>query len=212
MSIEGSLAQSWKPLTGENGWRFNLRQGVTFQDGSPFNSKDVMFSYERASSEAADVRSWFAPVKEVRVVDDYTIDFVTNAPNPLFPDSIANFMILDKGWAEANGAELPVSAEMIERSNMPFNVVEYAPNTLPNQPEKVNLFGDLLMLSAHKSMPEDVVYEFVRVLVENAEKIQGYHGFLKPLTPQTLAHTAQEKPEAFHTGAIRAFKDLGLIK
>ena len=107
MTIEGSLAESWEPLDGEDGWRFNLRQGVTFQNGSAFNSEDVMFSYERASNEAADVRSWFAPVKEVRVVDDYTIDFVTNAPNPLFPDSIANFMILDKDWAEANGAELP---------------------------------------------------------------------------------------------------------
>ncbi|MDG2195453.1 MAG: ABC transporter substrate-binding protein [SAR324 cluster bacterium] len=107
MSIEGSLAQSWAPLNGENGWRFNLRQGVTFQNGSTFNSEDVLFSYERASSEVADVRSWFAPVKEVRAVDDYTIDFITNAPNPLFPDSIANFMILDKDWAEANGAELP---------------------------------------------------------------------------------------------------------
>jgi len=107
MAIEGSLAESWEPLEGENGWRFNLRQGVTFQDGAAFNAEDVMFSYQRASSEEADVRSWFAPVSEVRVVDDYTIDFVTTAPNPLFPDSIANFMILDKGWAEANGAELP---------------------------------------------------------------------------------------------------------
>ena len=107
MSIEGSLAESWEPLTGEDGWRFNLRQGVTFQNGAAFTAEDVMFSYERASNEAADVRSWFAPVSEVRVVDDYTIDFLTKAPNPLFPDSIANFMILDKGWAEANGAELP---------------------------------------------------------------------------------------------------------
>ena len=32
MSIEGSLAESWEPLEGENGWRFNLRRGVTFQD------------------------------------------------------------------------------------------------------------------------------------------------------------------------------------
>ncbi len=107
MAIEGSLAESWEPLTGENGWRFNLRQGVTFQNGSAFTAEDVMFSYERASSEAADVRSWFAPVSDVRVVDDFTIDFVTTAPNPLFPDSIANFMILDKDWAMANGAELP---------------------------------------------------------------------------------------------------------
>jgi peptide/nickel transport system substrate-binding protein len=107
MTIEGSLAESWEPLDDENGWRFHLRRGVTFQDGAEFNAEDVMFSYQRASNEAADVRSWFAPVKDVRIVDDYTVDFVTNAPNPLFPDSIANFMILDKGWAEANGADLP---------------------------------------------------------------------------------------------------------
>jgi len=107
MAIEPSLAASWEPLTGENGWRFNLRQGVTFQNGAAFNAEDVLFSYQRASNEAADVRSWFAPVSDVRVVDDYTIDFVTTAPNPLFPDSIANFMILDKDWAESNGAALP---------------------------------------------------------------------------------------------------------
>jgi peptide/nickel transport system substrate-binding protein len=107
MAIEGSLAESWEPLEGENGWRFNLRQGVTFADGSAFNAEDVLFSYQRASNEAADVRSWFAPVSDVRVVDDYTVDFITKAPNPLFPDSIANFMILDKSWAEANDAALP---------------------------------------------------------------------------------------------------------
>ena len=107
MSIEPSLATSWEPLAGENGWRFNLRQGVTFQDGSVFNAEDVLFSYQRASDEAADVRSWFAPVSDVRVVDEFTIDFVNTAPNPLFPDSIANFMILDKDWAMANDATLP---------------------------------------------------------------------------------------------------------
>ncbi|MGX9354835.1 ABC transporter substrate-binding protein [Roseobacteraceae bacterium S113] len=107
MAIEPSLAASWEPLEGENGWRFNLRQGVTFQDGAAFTAEDVMFSYERASNEAADVRSWFAPVSEVRVVDEFTIDFITSAPNPLFPDSIANFMIMDKDWAMTNDAALP---------------------------------------------------------------------------------------------------------
>lgn len=106
MAIEGSLAESWEPI-GSDGWRFNLRQGVTFHGGEEFNAEDVLFSYERASSEEADTSSWFAPVSEVKVVDDYTIDFMTKAPNPIFPDSIANFMIMDKGWAEANGAVRP---------------------------------------------------------------------------------------------------------
>jgi len=106
MQVEPALATSWESLP-EGGWRFNLREGVTFHDGSEFNADDVLFSYERASSEAADTRSWFAPVSEVRVVDDYTIDFLTTEPNPLFPGSIANFMIMDRDWTVDNGAQLP---------------------------------------------------------------------------------------------------------
>ncbi len=106
MAIEGALAERWESL-GDSGWRFHLRKDVTFQDGSGFDAEDVLFSYQRANSEQSDVRSWFAPVSEVRIVDSHTVDFLTRAPNPIFPDSIANFMIMDKGWAEANGAERP---------------------------------------------------------------------------------------------------------
>ena len=107
MSIEPALATAWEPIGDGEGWRFSLRQGVTFPDGAEFNADDVIFSYARASSESADVRSWFAPVSDVIKVDDYTVDIMTSAPNPIFPDSIANWMIMDSGWAEANGTALP---------------------------------------------------------------------------------------------------------
>ncbi|MCA0930789.1 ABC transporter substrate-binding protein [Ruegeria profundi] len=107
MQVEPALAVSWEPIGDGEGWRFNLRQGVTFHDGSTFDAQDVLFSYERASGEAADTRSWFAPIREVKVVDDYTVDFLTTAPNPLFPSSIANWMIMDQGWTEANNATVP---------------------------------------------------------------------------------------------------------
>ncbi|MGQ2901769.1 ABC transporter substrate-binding protein [Neoaquamicrobium sediminum] len=107
MSIEPSLATEWKPLEDEDGWRFVLRQGVEFHDGSDFTADDVLFSYERGISEQSDVRSWFAPVQEVRIVDDYTVDFVTKAPDPIFPESIANWMIMDRDWAAANNSTMP---------------------------------------------------------------------------------------------------------
>ncbi|MFA3915565.1 ABC transporter substrate-binding protein [Ruegeria hyattellae] len=107
MNVEPALAVSWEPIGDGEGWRFNLREGVTFHDGSAFSAEDVLFSYERASNEVADTNSWFAPVKEVKIVDDYTIDVLTHGPNPIFPGSIANWMIMDSGWAEANAATLP---------------------------------------------------------------------------------------------------------
>ncbi|MBV6656926.1 MAG: ABC transporter substrate-binding protein [Devosiaceae bacterium] len=110
MAIEPALAVRWEAL-GDEGWRFHLREGVTFHNGAAFTADDVLFSYERAAGETSDVRSWFAPVTEVRVVDDFTIDFLTSAPNPIFPDSIANFMIMDRDWSEANGAATPATDE-----------------------------------------------------------------------------------------------------
>lgn len=107
MAIEPALATSWEPIGEGEGWRFRLRKDVSFHDGSVFDADDVVFSYERASSDEADTSSWFAPVSEVVKVDDFTVDIMTTAPNPIFPDSIANWMIMDAGWAAANGAERP---------------------------------------------------------------------------------------------------------
>ncbi|MFY2823341.1 ABC transporter substrate-binding protein [Ruegeria sp. MALMAid1280] len=107
MQVEPALAVSWEPIGEGDGWRFKLREGVTFHDGSTFDAQDVLFSYQRASGEAADTRSWFAPISDVIVVDDYTVDFMTTAPNPLFPSSIANWMIMDQGWTESNDAAVP---------------------------------------------------------------------------------------------------------
>ena len=107
MSVEPALATSWEPIGAGEGWRFTLREGVKFHDGADFTAEDVLFSYQRASDEASDTRSWFSTVSAVNVVDEFTVDVLTNAPNPLFPDSIANWMIMDKGWAEANSAQLP---------------------------------------------------------------------------------------------------------
>ncbi|MEL6752026.1 MAG: ABC transporter substrate-binding protein, partial [Pseudomonadota bacterium] len=132
MKIEGSLAESWEPIGNGQGWRFNLRKGVKFHDGADFTAADVMFSYVRASSEEADTSSWFAPVSEVTVVDDFTIDFLTKAPNPIFPDSIANFLIMDSGWAEANEATRPAKdaqtfATLNANGTGPYRLTERQP-------------------------------------------------------------------------------------
>lgn len=133
MSIEPSLAVSWEPIGEGEGWRFNLREDVTFQDGAAFNADDVLFSYERAASEEADTSSWFAPVSDVIKVDDYTVDIMTTAPNPIFPDSIANWMMMDSGWAEANDAarpdkELGNYATLNANGTGPFQIVSREPD------------------------------------------------------------------------------------
>ena len=101
------LATSWKQ-TAPTVWRFNLRKGVKFHDGSPFTADDVIFSYERAKSDGSDVKTYVGPIKEIRKVDDVTIDIVTTEPFPILPDTINSWYMMSKSWSEKNNATTPV--------------------------------------------------------------------------------------------------------
>jgi peptide/nickel transport system substrate-binding protein len=64
-------------------WTFKLRQGVKFHDGSDFNAEAVKFSIDRTIRLAAGASYIWAPVKEVKVIDDYTVEFDLSYQAPL---------------------------------------------------------------------------------------------------------------------------------
>ena len=103
-----TLAKDWAPLPGNpNVWRFNLVQGAKFHDGSSFNADDVVYSFNRAMKPTSAMKELLTSIKEVRKVDDYTVDIETNGPNPLLVNNLTNLFIMDKEWTEANGASDP---------------------------------------------------------------------------------------------------------
>jgi peptide/nickel transport system substrate-binding protein len=85
-------------------WRWTLRQGVKFHDGSPFTADDVVFSYKRAVGKGSNVAGNFTSMKEVRKVDDFTVEIETKYPDPLLNDKLAQIGIMSKIWAEKNNA------------------------------------------------------------------------------------------------------------
>ncbi len=100
-----ALATEWAPSKDDpNVWIFKLREGVTYHDGSAFTSEDVKFSLDRAMTPDSDYKELLASVKEVRAPDDFTVEIVTDGPNPIMPSNLTNLFIMDKDWAEANNA------------------------------------------------------------------------------------------------------------
>src|SRR6202162_1546025 len=77
------LAEVWErrdDLT----WRFHLRRDVKFQDGSPLTAADVKFSLDRMNQApfSALQQLWAqTTLRETRVLDDYTIELVTEKPS-----------------------------------------------------------------------------------------------------------------------------------
>ncbi|TAK34779.1 MAG: ABC transporter substrate-binding protein [Chloroflexota bacterium] len=75
------LAISWSspdPATFE----LKLRNGVVFQDGTPFNADAVKFNLDRAMSPESMIKASLAQLKAVEVVDPYTVRLRLNSPLP----------------------------------------------------------------------------------------------------------------------------------
>jgi peptide/nickel transport system substrate-binding protein len=100
------LATSWSQ-TAPDTWRFKLRHGVTFHDGTPFTADDVVFSFERVRMDGSNLKAVVATVKSVTKVDEYTVDMKTDGPDPILPEEITNWYMMSKAWCEKNNAVKP---------------------------------------------------------------------------------------------------------
>lgn len=135
LSLTPMLATSWKQ-TSPTVWRFELRKGVQFHDGTPFTADDVVFSLARTQVEGSDMKSYTNDFKEVRRIDSHTVEIETKTPFPILPDVLSLVYIMSKKWCETNQATVPVdrrkgvenTASFKANGTGPFRVRERQPN------------------------------------------------------------------------------------
>jgi peptide/nickel transport system substrate-binding protein len=96
---DGVLATSFKELS-PTSWQFNLRKGVTFDDGSPFNAANVAYNITRIlgklpGEKAAPLAAYqFTSIKGTKVVNPYTIDINTTAPDPILLARLSSLLMV----------------------------------------------------------------------------------------------------------------------
>lgn len=120
------LATSWQ-IVNNTTWRFNLRRGVKFHDGTPFTADDVVFSILRAQHANSQIRQYANPAGKPRKIDDYTVELVQERPNPVMLDHLPAIFIMSKAWAEKHKVERPLDFKGKEETHASLNAMGTGP-------------------------------------------------------------------------------------
>ncbi|WP_344069274.1 ABC transporter substrate-binding protein [Microbacterium sediminicola] len=115
------LADSIVPNDDATEWTITLKPGITFQDGSPLDSADVLFSLRRIEENGFPGLSTMGPIDlaNAQIVDDLTLTIPFTAPYSIFVEGLADVFatrIVPEGYDPAN----PVGTG-------PFQYVSFTP-------------------------------------------------------------------------------------
>lgn len=97
------LAESWEQLD-ETTVQFKLRQGVTFHNGEVFNAETVAYNVDRIwDTEVKSIKNVkLSVLKKTEIVDEYTINLITDEPYPLLMTYLDALYIVPKQYCEEN--------------------------------------------------------------------------------------------------------------
>ena len=89
------LATDWEVSEDALTYTFNLREGVTFSDGTPFTAEDVVFTYEEVQKNQANNENVdLTKLKSVEADGDYKVVFTLNECYSPFLDTVAMLQIV----------------------------------------------------------------------------------------------------------------------
>jgi peptide/nickel transport system substrate-binding protein len=139
LRIEPALALRWHREAPDR-WRFELRHGVRFQDGTPFTAADVVFSFARARSPTSEIAHALAAIRSVDRIDDFIVDISTDVPDSILPEELPVWDIMSAKWCADHDTVQPAKAPASQESY----ASEHANGTGPfkleqRQPDKLTV-------------------------------------------------------------------------
>ncbi|MBQ6519942.1 MAG: hypothetical protein IJI14_14555 [Anaerolineaceae bacterium] len=157
MNLKPCLAVSWEMID-ELSYRFHLREGVKFQDGSDFTAADVLYTLEQFAASPATSSVVPIDLEKTVIEDDHTIVIATKEPTPGFLKmcSLDIMGIVQKAGMEADPdayAQAPIGTG-------PFKFVEW-------------VSGDHIKLEANKDWwGGEIAFDtlMIRIIPESATR------------------------------------------
>ncbi|WP_202077466.1 glutathione ABC transporter substrate-binding protein [Caldalkalibacillus salinus] len=185
-----SLATDWNMID-DHTWEFNLREGVTFHDGSEFNAEVVKANMERIMDpDIASQRAFlYEMVEEVEVVDEHTVRFITEYPFAALPAHLSH-----------SGGGSMISPKAIEEDYAAMEEGEEPGSVIGDNPVGTGIFkldswtpGDEIVLVRNEDFwGENAKLDSVtwKVVSESLARISeldtGYAHIIHPVSPSDI--------------------------
>jgi peptide/nickel transport system substrate-binding protein len=190
-----ALATSWS-RDGNLLWKFNLRKGVKFHDGTPFTADDVIFTIERAMAPTSNFRVYTTGIQGAKKIDDHTVLVYTTVPNPVLLRQLTEIRIMSKAWSEKNRVTKPQDYVKKEETFASRNANGTGPYMLKSREvdvrtvfvENPNWWGK----ASRKGNVTEVVYTPVKSeSTRTAALLSGELDFVLDPAPQDIARMKQ---------------------
>jgi peptide/nickel transport system substrate-binding protein len=160
LEYEPSLATEWRALD-DSTWEFKLRQGVKFHNGDAFSAEDVKFTFERVLNPATKSPQYgnIRAIKEVKIIDAYTVQLITDKPFPLLLERLVFFPIIPKQYFEKVGPQ--AFADNAPVGTGPYKFVEW----------KRDQYLKLERFEGHWRGPAPIKTFIIRVIPETSTQV-----------------------------------------
>jgi peptide/nickel transport system substrate-binding protein len=115
------LATSWSNPNNLT-WRFYLRENVKFHNGYNFTSEDVKYTIDFIKGNESHVlKNLLIPVIEVKIIDNYTVDIITEKPCPILLNKLVDVPIASKRYVEETTEKWPIGTGA-------YKLIKHKPN------------------------------------------------------------------------------------
>jgi ABC-type transport system substrate-binding protein len=135
--LRPGLAERWEQDANDpKVWRFHLRRGVTFHDGTAFNADAVIWNLDRYfrndspqfdATGSAITRGRIPVMESYRKVDDFTVELTTTRPVSYWPYLVTYIMLTSPQSFEAGGRDWGRVAALPPAGTGPFRLSRFVP-------------------------------------------------------------------------------------
>ena len=119
--IKPALAKSWNNPNNLT-WRFNLRDDVKFHNGNNFTADDVKYTIDLIKGDNGSViRELVIGITDVVIIDNYTVDIITEKPCPILLNKLMDIYIVSKNYQENTDEDWPIGTGSYKLVDYEYN-------------------------------------------------------------------------------------------